>query len=100
MNSRSWYPLFLGSVMTKVCFENHGGFKSLVQRSEVFLAFDLGRSFSPLEFSFRRVVFKEYDQKLEALSSINVPEAIEEFIQEKVLTEMKKQLHAKSGSSQ
>ncbi|GKD75716.1 hypothetical protein Tco_1333998 [Tanacetum coccineum] len=35
--------------------------------------------------------FKEYDQKLEALSTINVPEAIEEFVQAKVLTEMKKQ---------
>nr|GEW13586.1 hypothetical protein [Tanacetum cinerariifolium] len=36
--------------------------------------------------------FKEYDQKLEAFTSINVPEAIEEVIQAKVLTEMKKQL--------
>ncbi|GJS88355.1 hypothetical protein Tco_0770991 [Tanacetum coccineum] len=36
--------------------------------------------------------FKEYDQKLEALTSINVPKAIEEAIQAKVITEMKKQL--------
>ncbi|GJZ92066.1 hypothetical protein Tco_0664131 [Tanacetum coccineum] len=36
--------------------------------------------------------FKEYDQKLEAFTSINVPEAIEEVVQAKVLTEMKKQL--------
>ncbi|GKB43004.1 hypothetical protein Tco_0887946, partial [Tanacetum coccineum] len=36
--------------------------------------------------------FKEYDQKLEALSSINVSEVIDEAIQAKVLTEMKKQL--------
>ncbi|GJT91262.1 hypothetical protein Tco_1080107 [Tanacetum coccineum] len=36
--------------------------------------------------------FKEYDQKLEALSSINVPETIKEVVQAKVLTEMKKQL--------
>ncbi|GJZ75617.1 hypothetical protein Tco_0640082 [Tanacetum coccineum] len=36
--------------------------------------------------------FKEYDQKLEALTSINVPKAIEEAVQAKVLTEMKKQL--------
>ncbi|GKC76242.1 hypothetical protein Tco_1127016 [Tanacetum coccineum] len=36
--------------------------------------------------------FKEYDHKLEALSSINVSEAIEEAVQAKVLTEMKKQL--------
>ncbi|GJZ44533.1 hypothetical protein Tco_0591788 [Tanacetum coccineum] len=36
--------------------------------------------------------FKEYDQKLEALSTINVPEAIEKSVQEKVLTKMKKQL--------
>ncbi|GKA96219.1 retrovirus-related pol polyprotein from transposon TNT 1-94 [Tanacetum coccineum] len=44
---------------------------------------------------FKQVVeqkFKEYDQKLEALSSINVSEAIEEAVQAKVLTEMKKQL--------
>ncbi|GJV48521.1 hypothetical protein Tco_1438733 [Tanacetum coccineum] len=37
--------------------------------------------------------FKEYDQKLEALSSINVPKAMEEAVQAKVLTEKKKQLH-------
>ncbi|GKC49121.1 hypothetical protein Tco_1071866, partial [Tanacetum coccineum] len=36
--------------------------------------------------------FKEYDQKLEAFTSIDVPEAIEEAVQAKVLTEMKKQL--------
>ncbi|GKD34533.1 hypothetical protein Tco_1250042, partial [Tanacetum coccineum] len=36
--------------------------------------------------------FKKYDQKLEALSSINAPEAIEEVVQAKVMTEMKKQL--------
>ncbi|GJZ50656.1 hypothetical protein Tco_0604846 [Tanacetum coccineum] len=36
--------------------------------------------------------FKEYDHKLEALTSINIPEAIEEVVQAKVLTEMKKQL--------
>nr|GEV95603.1 hypothetical protein [Tanacetum cinerariifolium] len=36
--------------------------------------------------------FKEYDQKLEALSTINVPDAIEESVEAKVLTKMKKQL--------
>ncbi|GJU23982.1 hypothetical protein Tco_1162603 [Tanacetum coccineum] len=36
--------------------------------------------------------FKGYDQKLEALTSINVPEIIKEVVQAKVLTEMKKQL--------
>ncbi|GJW31854.1 hypothetical protein Tco_0051886 [Tanacetum coccineum] len=36
--------------------------------------------------------FKEYDHKLEALTSINIPEAIEEVVQANVLTEMKKQL--------
>ncbi|GJZ14483.1 hypothetical protein Tco_0550160 [Tanacetum coccineum] len=36
--------------------------------------------------------FKEYDQKLEALSKINVPEAIKEFVQAKVMLEMNKQL--------
>ncbi|GJW64034.1 hypothetical protein Tco_0115918 [Tanacetum coccineum] len=36
--------------------------------------------------------FKEYDQKMEDLSSTNVPKAIEESIQVKVLTKMKKQL--------
>ncbi|GKB72212.1 hypothetical protein Tco_0933624, partial [Tanacetum coccineum] len=45
--------------------------------------------------NFKQVVeqkFKEYDQKLEAFTSINVPEAIEEAVQAKVLTEMKKHL--------
>ncbi|GJT52054.1 hypothetical protein Tco_0978211 [Tanacetum coccineum] len=36
--------------------------------------------------------FKEFDQKLEALSKINVPKAIEEFVQAKVMLEMKKQM--------
>ncbi|GKF82648.1 hypothetical protein Tco_0244304 [Tanacetum coccineum] len=36
--------------------------------------------------------FKEFDQKLEALSKINVPKAIEEFVQAKVMLEMKKQI--------
>ncbi|GKD58617.1 hypothetical protein Tco_1296126, partial [Tanacetum coccineum] len=36
--------------------------------------------------------FKEYDQKLEALSSIKVSETIKEAVQAKFLTEMKKQL--------
>ncbi|GKD75656.1 hypothetical protein Tco_1333938, partial [Tanacetum coccineum] len=36
--------------------------------------------------------FKEYNQKLEALTSINVSEAIDKAVQDKVLTEMKKQL--------
>ncbi|GKB04356.1 hypothetical protein Tco_0832499, partial [Tanacetum coccineum] len=44
---------------------------------------------------FRQAVeqkFKEYDQKLEALSSINVPEAIKKAVQAKVMIEMNKQL--------
>ncbi|GJV69570.1 hypothetical protein Tco_1485079 [Tanacetum coccineum] len=48
-----------------------------------------------LRSNFKKAVelkFKEYDQMLEALSTINVPEAIEESLQAKVLTEMKKQL--------
>ncbi|GJV12011.1 hypothetical protein Tco_1353552 [Tanacetum coccineum] len=47
------------------------------------------------KISFKKAVeqkFKEYDQKLEALTSINVSEAIEDAVQAKVLTEMKKQL--------
>nr|GFA43662.1 hypothetical protein [Tanacetum cinerariifolium] len=36
--------------------------------------------------------FKEYDPNLEALTFINVPEAIEEDVQEKVLIEINKQL--------
>ncbi|GJR16727.1 hypothetical protein Tco_0965254 [Tanacetum coccineum] len=45
--------------------------------------------------NFKKAVelkFKEYDQKLEDISSTNVPKAIEESIQAKVLTKMKKQL--------
>nr|GEX33361.1 hypothetical protein [Tanacetum cinerariifolium] len=47
------------------------------------------------KITFRKAVeqkFKEYDQKLETLSSINVPEAIKEVVQAKVMTEIKKQL--------
>ncbi|GKE36842.1 hypothetical protein Tco_1460247 [Tanacetum coccineum] len=36
--------------------------------------------------------FKEYDHKLEALSKINVPKAIEESVQAKIMNEIKKQL--------
>ncbi|GKC59013.1 hypothetical protein Tco_1086611 [Tanacetum coccineum] len=36
--------------------------------------------------------FKVYDHKPEALTSINVPEAIEEAVQAKILTEMNKRL--------
>ncbi|GJW52348.1 hypothetical protein Tco_0093699 [Tanacetum coccineum] len=45
--------------------------------------------------NFKKVTmqkFKEYDQKLKALSKINVPEAIEEYVQAKVILEMKKKL--------
>ncbi|GJU11499.1 hypothetical protein Tco_1133895 [Tanacetum coccineum] len=45
------------------------------------------------KITFRKAVahkFKEYDQKLEALSSIKVSEAIEEAVEAKVLTEIKK----------
>ncbi|GJU63280.1 hypothetical protein Tco_1245115 [Tanacetum coccineum] len=44
------------------------------------------------EINFKKAVaqkFKEYDQKLEALTSINVFEVIEKAVQTKVLTEMK-----------
>ncbi|GJV76811.1 hypothetical protein Tco_1508395 [Tanacetum coccineum] len=47
------------------------------------------------KLNFKQVVekkFKEYDQKLEALSTIIVPEAIEKSVQVKVLIEVKKQL--------
>ncbi|GKC73334.1 hypothetical protein Tco_1119217 [Tanacetum coccineum] len=47
-----------------------------------------------LSLNFKKAAeqkFKEYDQKLEALSKINVPEAIEESVQAKVMSEMKKQ---------
>nr|GEW48255.1 hypothetical protein [Tanacetum cinerariifolium] len=45
--------------------------------------------------NFKKAVaqkFKEYDQKLEALTNFNVPEAFEKAIQAKVLIEMKKLL--------
>ncbi|GJW45427.1 putative nucleotidyltransferase, ribonuclease H [Tanacetum coccineum] len=48
MNSRSWHIVYVGGTLrmqTKDVFENHESFESLVQRSKVFLAFDLGRSF-------------------------------------------------------
>ncbi|GJW20648.1 hypothetical protein Tco_0031270 [Tanacetum coccineum] len=47
------------------------------------------------KINFKKAVaqkFKEYDQKLEALTSINISEAIEKVVQAKVLTEMKKPL--------
>ncbi|GKA46640.1 hypothetical protein Tco_0739523 [Tanacetum coccineum] len=47
------------------------------------------------KITFRKAVaqkFKEYDQNMEALSSIKVSEEIEEAVQAKVLTKMKKQL--------
>ncbi|GJW26168.1 hypothetical protein Tco_0039979 [Tanacetum coccineum] len=47
------------------------------------------------KINFKKVIaqkFKEYDQKLEALISINVSEVIEKAIQAKVLTKMKNQL--------
>ncbi|GJV74540.1 hypothetical protein Tco_1506124 [Tanacetum coccineum] len=47
------------------------------------------------KINFKRAVtqrFKEYDQKLEALTSINVSEAIDKAVHAKVLTEMKKLL--------
>ncbi|GJZ36869.1 (R)-mandelonitrile lyase-like protein [Tanacetum coccineum] len=47
------------------------------------------------KLNFKKAVekkFKEYDQKMETISTINVPGAIEEFVQAKVLTEMKKLL--------
>ncbi|GKC52936.1 hypothetical protein Tco_1075681 [Tanacetum coccineum] len=47
------------------------------------------------KFNFNKAVaykFKEYDQKLEALTNFNVSEAFEKAVQEKVLTEIKKLL--------
>ncbi|GKF35284.1 hypothetical protein Tco_0108484, partial [Tanacetum coccineum] len=47
------------------------------------------------KINFKKLVaqkFKEYDQKLEALTSVNVSEAINKVVQAKVLTEMKKLL--------
>nr|GEU42622.1 hypothetical protein [Tanacetum cinerariifolium] len=47
------------------------------------------------KINFKKAVlqmFKEYDQKLEALTSINVYEVIDKAVQTKVLTEMKKLL--------
>ncbi|GJY57248.1 hypothetical protein Tco_0456363 [Tanacetum coccineum] len=44
------------------------------------------------KINFKKVVaqkFKEYDQKLEALTYVNVSEAINKVAQAKVLTEMK-----------
>ncbi|GJY55017.1 hypothetical protein Tco_0446681 [Tanacetum coccineum] len=57
------------------------------------------------KINFKKAVaqkFKEYDQKLEALTSINVSEVIEKVVQEKVLTKMKKLLptHVPIMSSQ
>ncbi|GJU91539.1 hypothetical protein Tco_1303962 [Tanacetum coccineum] len=50
---------------------------------------------SKLSSNFKKATeqkFKEYDSKLEALSKNNVPEAIEEFVQAKVTTKIKKQM--------
>ncbi|GJR90761.1 putative reverse transcriptase domain-containing protein [Tanacetum coccineum] len=47
------------------------------------------------KFNFKKAVaqkFKEYDQKLEALTNFNVSEAFEKAVQAKVLTEIKKLL--------
>ncbi|GJX03945.1 hypothetical protein Tco_0189861 [Tanacetum coccineum] len=47
------------------------------------------------KINFKKAVaqkFKEYDQKLEALTSINVSKVIEKVVQVKVQTEMKKLL--------
>ncbi|GJR52227.1 hypothetical protein Tco_1402748 [Tanacetum coccineum] len=47
------------------------------------------------KINFKKVVaqkFREYDQKLEALTNINVSEAFEKAVQERVLTEIKKLL--------
>ncbi|GKD76850.1 hypothetical protein Tco_1339471 [Tanacetum coccineum] len=47
------------------------------------------------EINFKKAViqkFREYDQKLEALTNFNVSEAFEKTVQAKVLTEMKKLL--------
>ncbi|GJT86957.1 hypothetical protein Tco_1068674 [Tanacetum coccineum] len=50
-------------------------------------------SVSLLKINFKKVVaqkFREYDQKLEALTNFNVSEAFEKAVQAKVLTEIKK----------
>ncbi|GJR77185.1 hypothetical chloroplast RF21, chloroplastic [Tanacetum coccineum] len=47
------------------------------------------------KFNFKKAVaqrFKEYDQKLEALTNFNISEAFEKSVQAKVLTEIKKLL--------
>ncbi|GJZ34039.1 hypothetical protein Tco_0579475 [Tanacetum coccineum] len=47
------------------------------------------------KFNFKKAVtqkFKEYDQKLEALTNFNISEAFEKVVQAKVLTEIKKLL--------
>ncbi|GKC46875.1 hypothetical protein Tco_1064597 [Tanacetum coccineum] len=47
------------------------------------------------KITFKKAVeqkFKEYDQKLKAFTLINVPKAIKEVVQAKVLTQIKKQL--------
>ncbi|GKA87731.1 hypothetical protein Tco_0809495, partial [Tanacetum coccineum] len=47
------------------------------------------------KFNFKKAVahkFKEYDQKLEALTNFNVSEAFEKAVQAKVLTEIQKLL--------
>ncbi|GKB10464.1 hypothetical protein Tco_0844387 [Tanacetum coccineum] len=48
------------------------------------------------KINFKKAVaqkFREYDQKLEALTNFNVSEAFEKAVQAKVLTEIKKLLH-------